>query len=421
MNKLFYVEDNEETCRTEVSFLFTKFKYLNKKLIKQPDYTNALNKIKNKKASGEKVKVGFLVSEIAKWNADELYSLLEKSKEFKPYILATLSVDVHNGKDTTKNNYEEICDYFNSRGMNVVNAYDTENKKYIDMNTLDMDIIFYQQPWYLSELQDVYNASKTALCCYFPYGLNIFDSPIDNKPFHEKLYYYFVPNTLAKEQIWKYKYTQKDNIVPVGFPKIDVYKNMKIEKDTKTIIYAPHFGYEKKQAIRVGTFPWSGERMLEFAKRHSEYNWIFKPHPNLKYTLVKDKHFGKEYAENYYSEWAKIAEINQDSNYFKIFCKSDLLKTDSCSFLLEYMPTGKPIIRLDRKDSTPLSLLGVKLLEGIYRVFDFNEFEEIFYKLAVQKDDVLAQKRKEITDNIIFEHENPNEEIYKIIKSTVSC
>ena len=157
------------------------------------------------------------------------------------------------------------------------------------------------------------------------------------------------------------------------------------------------------------------------AKKHPETTWIFKPHPNLKYTLTMDKYFGKEYAENYYKKWSEIGKISEDSNYFELFAKSDILITDSCSFLLEYMPTGKPIIRLDRKDSTPLSLLGLKLLEGIYRVFDFNEFEEIFYKLAVQKDDVLAQKRKEITDNIIFEHENPNQEIYKVIKSTLSC
>ena len=42
--------------------------------------------------------------------------------------------------------------------------------------------------------------------------------------------------------------------------------------------------------------------MLEYAKKHPEYNWVFKPHPDVKEVLYKDKKYGPEFTENYYQE-----------------------------------------------------------------------------------------------------------------------
>ena len=117
--------------------------------------------------------------------------------------------------------------------------------------------------------------------------------------------------------------------------------------------------------------------------------------------LYKDKKYGPEFAENYYEEWAKVGKVYYKGNYFELFMGSDVLVTDSSAFLLEYMPTQKPIIRLDRWDSTKLSEVGKKIIKGIYRVYSFKEFVSVFKKLEKFEKDELFDKRKEITDTIL--------------------
>ena len=74
---LIKIEDNYKIRRTKVSILGFKFSYINPKLVIRPDYTPVISKILNKYKNKEKIRVGFLVNENCKWNAEYLYYLLE--------------------------------------------------------------------------------------------------------------------------------------------------------------------------------------------------------------------------------------------------------------------------------------------------------------------------------------------------------
>ena len=142
--------------------------------------------------------------------------------------------------------------------------------------------------------------------------------------------------------------------------------------------------------------------MLQFAKAHPQYKWIFKPHPNLKNTLCQDKKYGKDFADKYFEEWTQIAQVKDKGNYYEEFANSDLLITDSSSFLLEYMPTLKPIIRLtNKKTKMKFSKLGKLISQGLYQVTDFNQFKKHFEQIIVQNQDPLLEKRKEIVHALI--------------------
>ena len=55
----------------------------------------------------------------------------------------------------------------------------------------------------------------------------------------------------------------------------------------------------------MSTFPKTANYILDFAKKQSNINWIFKPHPRLKYAIIKNKVMSEYEAENYYKEWQK--------------------------------------------------------------------------------------------------------------------
>jgi len=410
MNSLFKLEHNHVAGRTIVRIMGLKFSFLNKKLIQHPDYSQAIAKIKNKYNKKEKIRVGFLVSENSKWNAENLYNLLEENEHFEPVVLVTLYTTRHDKKDFTKTSVADNYNFFVSIGKRVQKVYDEENEKYLDIKDFDIDILFYQQPWGISLEQSITNVSSYAICCYFPYGISVLESPIEVRPFHEQLYAYYIPNEESEKYLKKFEINKLDNLNIVGYPKLDIYNSLtKTKREKKTIIYAPHHSWNRR--LRLGTFPKTGIKILEYAQKHPEFNWIFKPHPDLKEVLYKEKRYGKDFTENYYKQWAAIGEINNKGNYFEQFMASDILITDCDAFLLEYMPTFNPIIRLDRKDSTKLSLLGKEIMKGIYRAFSFNECKKILEYLYNNDNDRLSEQRKEITKNILRKTQNASANI----------
>ena len=410
--KLFELKNDIKKLRTEIKILGIKLKFRNSKLFQYPDYSFALTKIRKKHRNNQKIRVGFLVSESSKWNAEELYNLLEKSDAFEPVILLTLLESVHQGIDNTRNKLNEYYDFFIEQGKCVVKVYDEKTREYLDLENFDVDILFYQQPWELPEIHQPNYVSEYAITCYFPYGLDIFDLKLVNIDFHEYLHTYFIPNEEISLLRQKYRTADVHNEKIVGFPKLDIYRNLQREPelDKKTIIYAPHFSYDKKNLLSIGTFDKFGTKILEFAKHHSEFNWIFKPHPALKKTLIEDKNFGEGFSNEYFSEWEKVGCVFDSGNYFEHFMNSDLLITDASSFLLEYLPTEQPIIRLVPKpERAKLNPFGSFLSSAWYKADSFELFEKLFGEIFLLNDDFLSDTRKNIT-NCFFDLKSSSSE-----------
>lgn len=400
--KLFEVKNNIKLQRTEIVLFGIKIKIRNKNFFEPTDYTFALEKAKSKYKNNEKIKVGFLVSEQQKWNCEELYNMLAQSDVFEPIILVTLLESAHLGIDKTRNNLNENYEYFVKNNKNVEKAYDEEKKEYIDLKKFGIDILFYQQHWELSEIQNIDEVSKYALCCYFPYGLDIFENKLVNFLFHEKLFIYFLPNEYISKERKKYRLSNHQNEMVVGFPKFDVYKTYLKNENTdtapkakKTIIYAPHFSYSPKHILNIGTFDKTGVKILEFAQKHNEYNWVFRPHPNLKYTLYSDKNYGEKFTDTYFEKWKEFAQISENGNVLSLFLNSDLLITDASTFLLEYLFSRKPLIRLCHKSNkkNKFNCFGKELSKCLYSAYSFADFENYFNKIMVKNEDVLSEKR----------------------------
>ena len=398
--KLFKLENDYENGRTTLNLFGLKLKFINKKLIKRPDYAPILERIRNKYSNNEKIRVGFLVNENCKWNAEKLYNLLEENEYFEPVILISLYNTRHQKKDMTKSSVEDNYNFFAKTGKRIQKVYDEEKEQYLDLKDFDVDILFYQQPWGIDKTQTIENASKHSICCYYAYGIGILESAVDVRPFHEKLFYYFIPNKETEVRLKKFEINNLDNLNIIGFPKLDVYNDLEeIPHEKKTIIYAPHHSYNR--GLRIGTFDKTGKDILEYAKQHQEYNWIFKPHPDLREVLYKDKKFGAKIAEDYYKQWAEVGTIYDKGNYFELFMASDILITDCNAFLLEFMPTLKPIIRLERKGSVKVSDLGKHFLEGMYRARNIKELEETIFHLENVPGDNLLPIRKSLVRDVL--------------------
>lgn len=386
-------------------------------LVCQRNYQKKLNFLKKK--VDKKIKVVFLITENQKWCYQSVYDFCEQDELFEPLVLVSIIYSAYKGQDSTRQNIDENYEFFKSRGIKVDYAY--KNGTYVDLKTFEPDIVFYDQPKVLPPMHKPWVVSSFALTSYCDYGLELVEDKnnyLGN--FHYLLWKFFVDSSLNIERYKSYSQGDCKNCVYAGYPKLDVYFEpikQKIEETAKIkIIYAPHHSFEDDGLV-FATFLWNGKKILEFAKSHPETIWIFKPHPRFKHALLENNIMTRQEIETYYEEWAKIGQIYTQGAYFDIFKSSDLMITDCCSFLGEYLPTKKPIIRLVNQNSMSLNEFGEKIAKSCYEVGSWEEFVKTYD--TVIKTDYKLKDREDALEDFIDFNEKSADKICKEIKKYI--
>ena len=398
-----------------------KIDLLNRRNIEK-NYEKIIKKLR-KKVKTQKIKVAFLVSENSKWGYQSLYDLFAKSDIFEPIVLITLLTSVHEGRDTTRNNTQENYEFFKNRGMNVDYLY--KNNKYRSLERFKPDIVFYEQPWDIERKYRPRAVSKYALTAYCSYSYEILDDT-DNyfNNFHGYLYKYFIEHELNHKRYINYSSLAENNCVIVGYPKLDAYlKPMKAvhpawkEPEKIKVIYAPHHSFDN--SLKLATFDKNHDFILKLAKSHPETTWIFKPHPRLKFALMKMNLMTEAEIDKYYEEWGKIGTVYAQGDYIDIFKSSDAMITDCLSFLAEYLPSQKPLIRLINPASKSLNELGEKVVSEYYKAHNDRELEEIFKEVVLNKNDYNKSQRYNLIKEIFDSNNSSASKIYNYLKEKI--
>ena len=358
------------------------------------------------KPTGEKIRVLFIVSEIAKWKEQKVYEEMAGSDVFEPLIglsawnrqaclLAEELSVVHN--------HAEL--FFRRLGDKVVHTVKVvgDKKIYCDLSEFSPDIVYYTEPWSPCEKQDPWVVSKFALTVYTPYftpnyGVLSLDC---HQLVHRLLYAYFTLN-----EAWGSAYRRSlrfvahsTRFVPTGHPSLDFYADApNIPPRKNSVIYAPHFSFfnpnEPNYDQRYSTFDKNRNEILEYAKRHPEFNWVFKPHPILREWIMRSGLMTQEEVDNYFAEWAKIGVVCEDGDYQDLFLDSFAIITDCGSFLTEYGATGRPVIHLicSANKYTPTHLIK-RLYDTYYQVHSIDEMQAIFGLVLENRKDPMKEKR----------------------------
>ena len=376
-------------------------------------YKNIIERIKNK----NKIRVAFYVYEIAKWKTDSLIKLMNNSSRFEPFVVIGITPGraITYTKSYKIERLKKIADFFTNKGIKVEYGYDINHKKHIPLDKFKPDIVFYQQHVGNCEINDVGEVSKYALCCYVPYNVpNYGYVDHDYNEFCAKLFRFYCLN----ESLKKYYEEQKpfaQNIKEVGHTALDLfYKNKNKQTEEKYIIYAPHFSIQHPNIINpfyYSTFAQNNKLILEYAKKHSEYTWVFKPHPNLKETLER-MNLPQNIIEDYYNEWRNIGILCEDSDYFEYFVNSKTMLTDCGSFLTEYFCTGKPLIHMINTQSVNWPCKVMKpMYDCFYETHDNKELIETLDQIILHNNDYKKKVRQETLTSLNFINQNAAQNI----------
>lgn len=366
-------------------------------------YPAALARLREKFSSGRKLKVLFIVTETAKWKTQGIFDLMRSSEEFEPCI-GVSRPDRHFCISKTERiaDFMDCVAFFERRSMPVLKLYDPSTGKATKLVDVDADIIFYQQSWFDVEGQLPSDVCKRAISCYVPYfvpnyGVLRLDSQL---PLHRLVYLHFVLNdawvSLYREGSKGMRYAGR--FVGSGHPMLDdIAFDQNAGSGNNCVIYAPHCTINPKHTtggLNYATFLWNGKEILEYARRHREMNWVFKPHPNLSRVLRLFEVMDEEEIKAYYDEWARIGEVVEGGDYTGLFARSSAMVTDCGSFLTEYAATGKPIIHLvsSENPNEPMPP-SAKLYSTYYEARNLAEMRDVFALVLERREDPRKKER----------------------------
>ena len=397
--------------------MLKKLKFLRNRLYIKRNYKKVLKKLKNKIRT-KKLEVVFYVYDSTKWKCDALYDLLLKDGRFNVKILVTKTdvEDIHNPSFQTGEDVKKTYNFFAGKGMNVEYAW--KNGRFIPFEDFTPDIIIYQHPWYVERTQGPVVCSKFALTCYVPYYFPTTTAPIDYYlRFHQYVERYYIFDEITREVYVKKMQNHGKNLKVTGQPFLDYFR-LNPSGESKYTIYAPHWTVAK-QGIAYGTFEWNGMFLLEYAKKHPEKNWVFKPHPLLFKALVDKKIMTLDEVQNYYNEWENIGLRCESGDYLELFNNSQMLITDCSSFLGEYFMTEKPVIHLISPFATPYNKTVNRVIKHYYRAENIEDLKTLLERLP--EHDTMKEERMRAVEELGFKNNYASKNILDDIIQTIEA
>ncbi len=388
------------------------------------------------KPKGKKIRVLFLNSETSKWKCQSLYRKMQDSGIFNPIIGITALGEQSTYSDSELENVFTASErFFDNLGDTHVRTVKLKPRRYSDLNEFSPDIVFFPEPWNMQSPQTTENLSRIALVCYVSY----FVEPCINTQehirlhclmdMHRFLHTYFVQseellNIFQKElSIVNHSYY----LIAVGHPALDYLTNSDgpRESQTKNVIYAPHFSIKPAKGrgslYLRSTFEQTGEIILEYAQKHPEVKWVFKPHPKLRKFLEESGNWSRQKVDEYFFAWERIATCCYDGNYQVLFAESKAMITDSSSFLIEYGLTGKPLIRMIPTVEVSQFLPSVKaLVNSFYNVRSVDELIKAMDMVIVQNKDPMKEIRANAICDMKWARTNAAENIVNYFRSTLN-
>lgn len=358
------------------------------------------------------IRVGFLCQYIPGWTkVAPIYEKMVRDSRFEPYLICVPSEQVmaKDGFDTQPEN--DTFDYFVSHGYPAINALVGANQ-WLDLKALKLAYVFYPRP-YNKLLPEIYRAQKVSCysrICLVMYGIGFSKEDMFialNRDFMSHVYAYFAENRYALKQNiqknWLPHALGLQKSLSLGYPVLDALLDKKgqespaweFSKNDFRVLWTPRWTTDK--SIGGTNFFTFYEKLLEYAKRNPDMDFLHRPHPLALTHFMETGAMSREQVENYKLQCSIIPNVSLDTQreYEATFWGSSVLVSDISGIMPEFFVTGKPLVFCAGNMELELAPHIRKMLEGCYVIRTSQELFEVLQKLK-EGDDPLRDKREEL-------------------------
>lgn len=385
-------------------------------------YVDEKERIEFEYIQGKNLNIVFFIQHVTVWNS--LKSVYESMKHNQMINVSVVLVPfIHNDASVSKT-YFELKEFFIK-----------ENIPFVNYNFYSLDkhrphIVFIQNPYEGTRPEKFKIAEIVkygAKICYIPYGLDVgggfwnIESQF-NLDTHNNAWKIFVRSNKQQIMYSKHCNAGSSHIVVSGHPKFDNQKsNNQVENEIllkkingrKVILWAPHFS--------VGNPPsWSTYNIYQktvfdnFNKREDLFLYI-RPHPLFFKAMINHGIWSEQDEIKFRSmiEHSRNIALDENADYSQSFLVSDALMADAGSFLLEYLPSLKPILYLHHPDG--LGLYDKDLEELYYKAVNEQNITDFIDMISRGEDSELEKRKNAIPDYLFGLDENIGEKIVEYI------
>lgn len=347
--------------------------------------------ISNKSNLNEKVKLYFLVTQMEIWLNTKLVQNLETEGKYECILL--LFPDFEAPEEEYAQSVRTKIGECQQSNLKYLVCWDEAiNSPSIKPAQLDPGFIFYEQPREkLCNGWEIENVCRNLIVLYFPYGMLLADLP----DLHYRLSFYFYCHKIFVESIPRkivflsHRPMLLNKIKVTGFPKSELLFDEMVntnDQESFACIWAPHWSVSKDSIISVSSFLSLSDEMVRIAEKYQDIHFKFRPHPRLRHELRSGSN--SYLLSDFVTKWNKLpnTSIILGSEYTELLRDSNVLITDSISFLYEFLPTGKASVITTTKDKLRYNFLGKLIATGSYKKIDSIEIEQTILALKAGKD-----------------------------------
>lgn len=363
--------------------------------------------------TSEKTKVVFFVLNVGMWKCDDFFKLLLINDRFEPivvsYLLPIDSIEYRKYAQST------LRAFFLNKGYPYEDSYSFERDEWLDIKSLNPDIVFYPQPYDKGFQQ--YNLRSLwdkCLFVYIPYCYQMEVIPeYHNLLLQNICWKMFYPTLLHKQLGERYAYNKGKNIVVTGYPMTDsLVSDSRTEwagwkqKDSqiKRIIWAPHHSIMEGSTLHNSNFLELADLMIQLAKEYQgRIQFAFKPHPRLITQLQKHPSWGEKRTAAYYQKWAEMPNtIFVEGEYTDLFKSSDALVHDCSSFMGEYLNTRKPLMFVARHNPTEImNDFGKDCYDQHYVGKTIEDIHRFIDEVVIKGNDPMQNQREVFFNTVL--------------------
>ena len=308
--------------------------------------------------------------------------------------------------------------------------------EFFDVKAFKPHVAFVQNPYEdtRSDHLKIDSLRKAgARVAYVPYGLELgggawniaaqFDSPL-----HRGAWRIFARSERHKKMFGKYCRAGNHHVIVTGHPKFDLRKQdvssglfAEIKRKAsgrKVILWTPHFSVAEPAAW--STYRLYGEFIVNMMRGRRDMFLLIRPHP-LFFQAMRQHKVWDEEGENEFRKAVRESEnlaLDESVDYQGAFEISDALMTDVGSFMLEYLPTGKPLLYLEHPNGLGMNDDG-DLVRYLYKACSSQDVANFVDQLASGHDPLKAQRMAVISEFLFGLDSSAGERIVEHIYSSL--
>ena len=375
------------------------------------------------------IRVGFLCQYIPSWvKLQPIYEMMRADERFEPLLICVPSC-IKDGVLTENDGKNDTLDYFMEHGYpEAINALQADGS-WLDLKSMNLSYVFYPRPYdiYMPECYQSRNVYRHSKICLILYGMNVTQEVVRvtlNRNFFRHVYCYFAelpyPCEQNRKNGWLLHGLDLQFSHYYGIPGVETIRAAREQAQ-------PAWDFAQEGQFRVMWTPrWTTDLalggsnfftyyqfLLDYARDHSDFAFLFRPHPLAIPHFLETGELTQEQADAFLATCAELNNVALDGEkeYSATFWGADVLITDISGIIPEYFATGKPMIFCASNMHLTLEKTTQKMVDASYVVNNIQELEACLADLK-QGIDPKAQQRQEILDQYFGEENScPNKKI----------